>query len=244
MRHELANDYNQTVTRYCTDLKECKPMKSKHDELKYIKKAKDGDIDARNIILKSNLRCVFKVASKYRGYGIPLEELISEGNLGLIHAIDKYDIDKDVKFITYATFWIRFYVSDYVKKTLKNNKKHINYEDYDITIEDKNSPIFDSEDENLSISKIEYNNCDNPSNTETNTKEEELVNTLLSDLTERERSIIINYYGLMGNEEKSLDDLSKMFGLTKERIRVIKNTCIIKMRTEVLLNHENDFPYL
>jgi len=67
-----------------------------------MKKAKTGDEEAKRIILNSNLRFVFQVAKSYQGRGLPLEDLIAEGNVGLIKAFERFDLSKNVKFISYA----------------------------------------------------------------------------------------------------------------------------------------------
>lgn len=79
-------------------------------ENKLIIKAQQGDKKAIENVMKGNLRFVISIAKQYSNKGLPLSDLISEGNLGLLEAIQKYDIEKNVKFITYAVFWIRQYI--------------------------------------------------------------------------------------------------------------------------------------
>ena len=77
------------------------------EEIDLSKRAKVGDQKARQRLIEKNLRLVVSVAKKYRGYGLPFEDLIQEGNVGLIKAVEKYDPDKGYRFATYATWWIR-----------------------------------------------------------------------------------------------------------------------------------------
>jgi RNA polymerase primary sigma factor len=77
------------------------------EELNLSRRAKAGDERARQRLIKKNLRLVVSVAKKYRGYGLPFEDLIQEGNIGLIKAVEKYDPDRGFRFSTYATWWIR-----------------------------------------------------------------------------------------------------------------------------------------
>ncbi len=76
-------------------------------ELRLAKRAEKGDVQARETLVNSNLRLVTSIAKKYQNRGIPLEDLIQEGTLGLIHAVDKYDWRRGFRFSTYATHWIR-----------------------------------------------------------------------------------------------------------------------------------------
>ena len=83
------------------------PLLSKSDEQKYASLAAKGNVAAREHLVNSNLRFVISVAKKYQGKGLPLEDLISEGNIGLINAITHFDVEKGYRFITYAVWWIR-----------------------------------------------------------------------------------------------------------------------------------------
>ncbi len=77
------------------------------EEIDLSKRAKVGDQKARQRLIEKNLRLVVSVAKKYRGYGLPFEDLIQEGNVGLIKAVEKFDSDRGFRFATYATWWIR-----------------------------------------------------------------------------------------------------------------------------------------
>lgn len=83
------------------------PLLSSSEEVRLARKAKTGDGEARRRLIVSNLRLVVSIAKKYLYYGLPLVDLIEEGNLGLMKAVDRYDPERGCKFSTYATWWIR-----------------------------------------------------------------------------------------------------------------------------------------
>jgi RNA polymerase primary sigma factor len=83
------------------------PLLTREEEERYARGAAAGDKDAKNQLVQANLRFVVNVAKKYQNQGLPLSDLISEGNIGLMNAIEKYDVDKGYHFISYAVWWIR-----------------------------------------------------------------------------------------------------------------------------------------
>ena len=94
------------VRLHLNDLNKVK-MLTPEEEIELAKKAKNGDMEARNRILTANMRFVVNVAKKYQNRGLELEDLISEGYIGLIEALDKFDVDRGYHFISYAVWWIR-----------------------------------------------------------------------------------------------------------------------------------------
>ena len=99
--NQYANDFTHTVRVYYDDLKSTKPL-TRAKEKRLLRLSKRGDMKARNELLEANLKFVFDVAKRYSGRGVPMGDLISEGNIGLIRAIEKFDESNDVKFISYA----------------------------------------------------------------------------------------------------------------------------------------------
>lgn len=83
------------------------PLLSREEEDRYARAAAKGDQDAKDMLIKGNLRFVVNVAKKYQNQGLPLADLINEGNIGLMNAIERYDVDKGYHFISYAVWWIR-----------------------------------------------------------------------------------------------------------------------------------------
>jgi RNA polymerase nonessential primary-like sigma factor len=104
---DSQNDSNFDVTRaYLNDLSKSKLLSADEEKI-YGKRALNGDDTARKIMIESNLRLVVKISRRYLNRGLPLLDLIEEGNLGLIRAVEKFDPDRGFRFSTYATWWIR-----------------------------------------------------------------------------------------------------------------------------------------
>lgn len=105
VRDNYDND-NELLSLYLEDINKI-PMLSYEEEYELAIKAKNGDKRARERIINANLRFVVSVAKKFKGQGLPLSDLINEGNIGLITAIDKFEPEKGYHFISYAVWWIR-----------------------------------------------------------------------------------------------------------------------------------------
>ncbi len=102
---KIVKDEN-TIAMYLKEINRI-PLLSREDEEKYALLAAKGDKNAREILIKSNLRFVVNVAKKFKNKGLPMADLINEGNIGLINAIEKYDVSRGYHFISYAVWWIR-----------------------------------------------------------------------------------------------------------------------------------------
>lgn len=106
--HSKADSANETnvLSIYLREINKV-PLLSREEEDRYARAAALGDQAAKDMLVKGNLRFVVNVAKRYQNQGIPLSDLISEGNIGLINAIERYDVDKGYHFISYAVWWIR-----------------------------------------------------------------------------------------------------------------------------------------
>lgn len=105
-RVEFTDNDNEVLSLYLKEINRI-PLISYEEEYELALKAKNGDMKAREKLINSNLRFVVSTAKKYRGQGMPLSDLINEGNIGLIVALDKFEPEKGYHFISYAVWWIR-----------------------------------------------------------------------------------------------------------------------------------------
>lgn len=105
------------LSRYLTEIKKF-PLLSQEEELAFAKRWREhGDRDAAYRLVTSHLRLVAKIAMRYRGYGLPLADVVSEGNLGLMQAVKRFDPDRGVRLATYAMWWIKAAIQEFVLRS-------------------------------------------------------------------------------------------------------------------------------
>jgi RNA polymerase sigma-32 factor len=107
---------NDDVAFYIAESKRA-PRLERAEETALALRWKDGDRAAGDTLARANLRHVVAVAMKYRRYGVPVSELIAEGNFGVVHALGKFDPERGIRFVTYAAHWVRAYILDHVIKS-------------------------------------------------------------------------------------------------------------------------------
>lgn len=93
------------------------PLLTREEEVMLARRSHAGDSDAAGLLIRSHLRLVIKVASRYRNYGLPMNELIQEGNIGLIQAVERFDPERGVRLATYAMWWIKAAIQDYILRS-------------------------------------------------------------------------------------------------------------------------------
>lgn len=232
--NQYANDFTNVVVDYYNDLKKCRPL-SKGRERKLLKKCQKGDVEARKEILESNLRFVFNIARRYTGRGVSISDLISEGNMGLLKAIDKFDYNRNVRFISYAVWWIRQSML-----SLINHKRCIEFVEIEpnVEISDAMEQMIVEDDDDFMHSCNENTMYSDEDCTLENERKEmqcKLVTKILASLDEREREIIEAFYGLKDGKELTLIEISKKYNLSSERVRQIKAIAVRKLRSQLLL---------
>lgn len=255
------------LNRYIKDLKKI-PVIDKDREYEIFILLKDKKISKKekqeliDELVVGNLRFVISVAKMYQNQGMDLLDLISEGNIGLIKAIERFDITSGFKFISYAVHWVKQSIlaslneyartirvpSNVLQEAQKIRKFDENSDSYLIEYNENvlvgipsTVDLFQeiNEDGDTLIEVISNPNSDDPMDSLNNLDEiKKRVKYMLSVLDDREKVIIEGYFGLCGLE-RNLDDLGEEFGCTKERIRQLKDKALKKLRNESfgLLNY-------
>jgi RNA polymerase primary sigma factor len=252
----------EEIQYYLKDLKKI-PVISHEREYEIFKSLKeDKDLskgDRQKLIdevIKGNLRFVISVAKTYQNQGLDISDLISEGNIGLIKAIERYDLTSGFKFISYAVWWIKqqiLYSLNEYSRTIRvpsniiqdaqkakkqgakdEDKYFIEYSEVSLSGIPTTVDLFReiNEDGDTLLEIIANPNSELPDAIANSAEDlKHRINYMMSFLDERERAIIDGYFGLLGSE-KNLEDLGEEFGCTKERIRQLKDKAIKKLRNE------------
>lgn len=213
------------IDKYFADVKKYKPL-TKKEEFELSDKIKKGDKEALQKLVNANLRFVVTIAKQYRNTGVCFSDIISEGNIGLIKAAQKFDKSKGVKFISYAVWWIRSSINEYINSLNRYNVVN----DGDIYLNNSINAEYEYN-ANLINSEFEDEISDKQSR---NTS----IEDLLQSLETREKKILALYFGLYGNNECTLDEIGQEMQLTKERVRQIKDKAMVKLKCSALMSDE------
>jgi len=255
MNRKFIDTSEESISSYLKDVRKVE-MLTTEEELELTKKVSLGDKEAIDRLITSNLRFVISIAKGYQGQGLPLVDLISEGNYGLIKAATKFDPTRGFKFISYAVWWIRQSILQSitehsrtvrlpvniinemgkVKKEVDRLEKNENLSSSELDITILNQPTCISlndkinEDGDELGDVIEDQMFDKPDSGLTQNKAlKEELKKILNTLSEREKNIIEMYYGLDGYS-LTLEQIGDEYGLTKERVRQIKEKAIRKLK--------------
>lgn len=241
----------------------------KRADLKLV--VRDGN-RARSHLLVANLRLVVSLAKRYTGRGMPLLDLIQEGNLGLIRAVEKFDYTKGFKFSTYATWWIRQAVSrgmadqartirlpvhlvEQVNKLSRLKRELHQQLGRDATLDelaeesgipaDKISDLLDHARDPVSLDMPVGTDEEAPlgdfiEDTESVSAESAVVtgfmhrdiDKVLHTLDDRERDVVRMRYGLADGRPRTLDEIGRTFGISRERVRQIERDSMVKLRSD------------
>jgi RNA polymerase sigma-32 factor len=275
----LALSPEQGLARYLAEIRKF-PMLEKDEEFMLAKRWQEhGDAQAAHKLVTSHLRLVAKIAMGYRGYGLPIGEVISEGNVGLMQSVKKFDPDKGFRLATYAMWWIRAAIQEYILRswslvkmgtTAAQKKLFFNLrrlkgemaalEEGDLKPDQVKliaHKLAVTEDEVVSMNRrlsgggdaslnapvasegdsewMDWLADDKEENQETRLANSEefgarltLLQTAMAELNERERHIIEERR--LKDEPATLEDLSKEYGVSRERVRQIEVRAFEKLQ--------------
>jgi RNA polymerase primary sigma factor len=267
--HFLMNENDSGLERYLREIGLI-VLLTPQQEIELAKKIRNGDVAARERMINANLRLVVTIARDYANLGLPLLDLISEGNIGLTKAVGRFDPAKGAKLSTYAAWWIK----QSIKRALANQSKTIRLPVHlvdkiakmrrvslQISEELGREPTDDELAEEIGMATgtiarlkslgirpasldatigdddgTEFREIIGDEETQTpfeSLRDKNLLgemDALLEVLDKREMRIISQRFGLGGGRPKTLEDVGKNFGVTRERIRQLQNIALAKLR--------------
>lgn len=262
-------DMEDSLGSYLNEISSSKPL-SAADEVVLARRIKAGDDDARNRLVEANLRFVVSVAKEYQNRGVPLADLISAGNMGLITAAERFDEDKGFKFISYAVWWIRQAILQTLAEQSRTvrlplNKIGLLYkiskasrllqqeraddpnpeeiaQQLEVSVDEVKETMlcgrsvrsldakFREEEDQSLLDVLADDRQESPENEVMRGCLRGQIDSALGSLVGREAEIIRLYFGLDGEEPMTLDQIGARFGLTRERVRQIKEKALLRLR--------------
>ncbi len=264
-----ALDVDEPIKMYLREIGQI-PLLNYEEEIELAQKVLEGDDDAKQKLIESNLRLVVSIAKKHTNRGLKMLDLIQEGNMGLMKAVEKFEYEKGFKFSTYATWWIRqaitraiadqgrtiripVHMIETINKIKKESRiilqetgKEPTAEELSKKLElpvDKVKAILEMNQDPISLETpvgseedselgdfVEDDKFINPYDATTRVLLKEQLDEVLKTLNEREEMVLRYRYGLDDGSPKTLEEVGKIFNVTRERIRQIEVKALRKLR--------------
>ena len=233
------------------------------------RRADDGD-EAKSSLIQANLRLVVSIAKRYVGRGMQFLDLIQEGNMGLMRAVEKFDYTKGFKFSTYATWWIRqaitrsiadqartiripVHMVESINRVHRMQRQMVQELEREPTVDELADAVGMSADRVREIQRISLDllsldapvgeeddsyladfikddGAEEPLDAATRQMLQEAVKEVLDELNEREKEVVVMRFGLDDEQARTLEEVGRQFGVTRERIRQIESKTLAKLR--------------
>lgn len=193
---------------------------------------------ARERLVEANLRIVVKLAHEYRGRGVSVDDLVSEGNLGLLEAAERFDPSRGVRFVTYAVWWIRKFMLAALRRAAKQRFAPLSGSDpFGAEMRSSSEHDFSSlRKAILSLDGGKPSGADLRDGPESATSErspdpetqavgrqmEQALHAILGRVPQQERHVLVSHYGLFGSPPRTLQEIGDELGMTRERVRQIE----------------------
>ncbi len=276
---QLTNRDSKSIDKYLSDVSK-EEMVTPEEEVALAVRIKQGDEAALNRLVNANLRFVISVAKQYQGHGLTLEDLIAEGNIGLITAAKRFDETKGFKFISYAVWWIRQSImqaiaensrvvrlplnkvsaiqkianafskleqeherapsNEEIAELLESSSSNVadlfTYSQKQVSVD---APLIEGE-ENSLLNVLSNGNSSSPVDTLMRESLCRDIERVLVSLKQREADVVRLSFGLNGETPMTLEEIANSLGLTRERIRQIREKALRSLRKKAnsnLLKH-------
>ncbi len=213
----------------------CTPLLSRDEEAALVRKARAGDIRARNTLVNANIRFVVTIAKEYHYTGLDLEDLVNEGCIGLMNAIERFDCSWGNRLITYASWWIRQSIGRAIiekgrtirlpQGKVKELGGRYNVLSLDVPVDSRdadNSKTIGDGIVDMRIQTPEYDAIFR------NLKED--IATVFDSLSKREADILRMRFGLDGRKSMTLEEIGDCWNMSRERIRQIESKALRKLK--------------
>ena len=239
-----VRDDRDVYFQYLNDISKY-PLLTKEQEKVLLQKVREGSREAMDLLVKSNLRFVVNIANLYKGQGLDVNELINEGNMGLIEAARRFDQNQKIKFISYAVWWVRQNITRAIAERGRLVRISAEKELVLRRFAKKGGQMHQVVGGGLmldpksleGVSAAEFRTDDLA---EQHNRNKLFDKAMDNSLSEQEKEIIKLYFGFKMDSDLNLKEIAPMIGLSKERTRQLKDSALEKLRNEQLTRVLND----